>query len=162
MEKVRKVEHQQKRKREKVRRQEIHVCEKVGKLRKSVFLPMICGSGGSKSRLAKAADGEPAGQRRDEQLHAVVVPSTFPSQKVQNTLDLEHFLKLRCPKSTHRCKTKHTSKAKCTKHHMFGPLLDIQMLKSAHCGCAQHMWKSKVSKSAGGPRCFVLRQPNYF
>ena len=28
--------------------------------------PMICGSGGSKSRLAKAAGAEPAGQRRDE------------------------------------------------------------------------------------------------
>ena len=33
--------------------------------------PMICGSGGSKSRLAKAAGAEPAGQR-DEKLHAVV------------------------------------------------------------------------------------------
>ena len=27
--------------------------------------PMICGSGGSKSRLAKAAGAEPAGQMRD-------------------------------------------------------------------------------------------------
>ena len=31
---------------------------------------MICGSGGSKSRLAKAAGAEPAGQMRDEKLHA--------------------------------------------------------------------------------------------
>ena len=29
---------------------------------------MICGSGGSKSRLAKAASAEPAGQMRDEQI----------------------------------------------------------------------------------------------
>jgi hypothetical protein len=29
---------------------------------------MICGSGGSKSRLAKAAGAEPAGQMRDETL----------------------------------------------------------------------------------------------
>ena len=36
----------------------------------SVFL-MICGSGGSKSRLAKAAGAEPSGQMRDEKLHAV-------------------------------------------------------------------------------------------
>ena len=28
--------------------------------------PMICGSGGSKSRLAKAAGAEPSGQMRDE------------------------------------------------------------------------------------------------
>ena len=40
--------------------------EKVGKSRNTVFFPMICGSGGSKSRLAKAAGAEPAGQRRDE------------------------------------------------------------------------------------------------
>ena len=41
---------------------------------KSVF-PMICGSGGSKSRLAKAAGAEPSGQMRDEKLHAVVARS---------------------------------------------------------------------------------------
>ena len=39
---------------------------------------MIWGSGGSKSRLAKAAGAEPAGQMRDEKLHAVVARSTFP------------------------------------------------------------------------------------
>ena len=44
-------------------------------------LPVFCGSGGSKSRLAKAAVAEPAGQRRDEQLYAVVAPSTFGSKK---------------------------------------------------------------------------------
>ena len=38
---------------------------------------MICGSGGSKSRLAKAAGAEPAGQMRDEKLHAVVARSKF-------------------------------------------------------------------------------------
>ena len=58
--------------------------EKVGKSRNSVF-PMIWGSGGSKSRLAKAAGAELAGQRRDEKLHAVVARSTFASQNVQNT-----------------------------------------------------------------------------
>ena len=41
--------------------------------------PMICGSGGSKSRLAKAAGAEPAGQMRHEKVHAVVARSTFPS-----------------------------------------------------------------------------------
>ena len=44
---------------------------------------MIWGSGGSKSRLAKAAGAEPAGQMRDEKLHAVVARSTFASQNVQ-------------------------------------------------------------------------------
>ena len=46
---------------------------------------MIWGSGGSKSRLAKAAGAEPAGQMRDEKVHAVVARSTFWSQNVQNT-----------------------------------------------------------------------------
>ena len=44
---------------------------------------MICGSGGSKSRLTKAAGAEPCGQMRDEKLHAVAAPRTFPSQNVQ-------------------------------------------------------------------------------
>ena len=43
--------------------------------------PMICGSGGSKSRLAKAAGAEPAGQMRDEKLHAVVAPKRISKSK---------------------------------------------------------------------------------
>ena len=88
--------------------------------------PMICGSGGSKSRLAKAGGAEPAGQMRDEKLHAVVARSTCPSQNVQNTWVSEHFWKLRCRKSARRCGAKHISKSKCTKHHMFAPLLDVE------------------------------------
>ena len=42
---------------------------------------MICGSGGSKSRLAKAAGAEPSGQMRDEKLHAVEARSTISSHK---------------------------------------------------------------------------------
>ena len=38
---------------------------------------MICGSGGSKSRLPKAAGAEPAGQMRDEKLYAVVAQAYF-------------------------------------------------------------------------------------
>ena len=54
---------------------------------------MVCGSGGLKSRLAKAAGAEPAGQMRDEKVHAIVARSTFPSQNVQNTpfSDLKHL-----------------------------------------------------------------------
>ena len=70
------------------REEKIQVREKVGKSRDSArhcVFPMICGPGGSKSRLAKAAGAEPAGQMRDEKLHAVVARSTFPSQNVQST-----------------------------------------------------------------------------
>ena len=61
------------------------------KVAKHCVFPMICGSGGSKSRLAKAAGAEPAGQMRDEKLHAVVARGTFPSQNVQNTPASDHF-----------------------------------------------------------------------
>ena len=88
---------------------------------------MIWGSGGSKSRLAKAAGAEPAGQMRDEKLHAVVARSTFPSQNVQNTPFSDHFWKLRCRQSARRCGAKHILKSKCTKHTMVGPLLEVEM-----------------------------------
>ena len=57
-----------------------------------VFFPMICGSGGSKSRLAKAAGAEPCGQMRDVKLHAVVARSTCPSQKCKITDSLGPLL----------------------------------------------------------------------
>ena len=39
---------------EKVRREKMQVRDKVGKSRNTVIFPAFCGSGGSKSRLAKA------------------------------------------------------------------------------------------------------------
>jgi hypothetical protein len=72
---------EEKSRRERVRRKKMEMREKVGR---------------SKSRLAKAAGAEPAGQRTDEKLHAVVARSTFPSQNVQNTPRSDHFWKLRC------------------------------------------------------------------
>ena len=48
-----------------------------------------------------------------EKVHAVVARSTFRSQNVQNTPWSEHFWKLRCRKSAHRCGAKHIWKSKC-------------------------------------------------
>ena len=53
------------------------------KVTKHYVFPMICGSRGSESRLAKAAGVEPAGQM------------------TKNTSRSEHFWKLRCRKSAH-------------------------------------------------------------
>ena len=74
--------------------------------------------------------------------------STFASQNVQNTPAPDHFCTLRCRKSARRCGAKHISKWTCTKHHMFGPLLEVQMSKkrrksARRCG-AKHISKSKV------------------
>ena len=66
--------------------------EKVSEERRSRCA--ICGSGGSKSRLAKAAGAEPAGQTRDEKLHAVAARSTFASEKAKNTSRSEHFFEV--------------------------------------------------------------------
>ena len=115
--------------RERVRRKKMQMREKVGKSRNTVFFPMIWGSGGSKSRLAKAAGAEPAGQMRDEKLHAVVARSTFGSQNVQNTPVLNHSWKLRCRKSARRCGAKRILKSKCTKHTSVEPLLEVAMSK---------------------------------
>ena len=99
------------------------------KVAKHYVFPMICGSGGSKSRLAKAAGAEPAGQMRDEKLHAVVARSTFRSQNAQNTPFSDHFWKLRCRKSARRFGAKDISKSKCTKQTIVGPLLEVAMSK---------------------------------
>jgi len=95
---------------------------------------MICGSGGSKSRLATAAGAEPAGQMRDEKLHAVVAGSTFPSQKCKKLTGSEHFWKLRCRKSARRSGTllwreAHFEVKMYRKHTSFGPFLEVEMSK---------------------------------
>ena len=68
--------------REKIRDGESQKREDAGarkgrKVAKHCVFPMFCGSGGSKSRLAKAAGAETSGQMRNEKLHAVVARSTF-------------------------------------------------------------------------------------
>ena len=97
-----------------------------------------------------------------EKVHAVVARSTFPSQNVQNTPGPDHFWQLRCRKSARRCGAKHISKSKCTKHHMFAPLLEVRMLKKctplwreAHfkskctnTTCSRHFWRFGCRKSA--------------
>ena len=136
---------EEKRRRKKIKKRKSQKKEDPGarkgrKVAKHSVFPLICGSGGSKSRLAKAAGAEPAGQMRDGKIarrcgakhismHAVVARSTFASEKAKNTSRSEHFLKLRCRKSARRCGAKHSSKSKCTKHTMFGALLEVEMSK---------------------------------
>ena len=74
---------------------------------------MICGSGRSKSRLAKAAGAEPSGQMRNEKLHAAVARSTLSSQNVQYTSCSEHFWKLGVSKIARCGGAKHIFNTKC-------------------------------------------------
>ena len=62
-----------------------------------------------------------------EKVHAIVVRSTFASEKAQNTPGSDHFWKLRCRKSARRCGAKHISKSKVQKTDGYGALLDVQM-----------------------------------
>ena len=48
---------------------------------------------------------------------------------MQNTPGSGHFLKLTCRKSARWSGAKHISKSKCTKHTMFGTLLEVVMSK---------------------------------
>ena len=77
-----------------------------------------------------------------KKVHAVAARSTFPSQNAQSTTCSDHFWKLRCRESARRCGKKNISKSKCTKHYMFGPLLEVEMSK--RCTGAKHISKSKV------------------
>ena len=65
---------------ERVRRKKMQMREKVGKSRNTVFFQWFVAPEG---RPAKAAGAEPAGQMRDEKLHATVAQSAFRSQNVK-------------------------------------------------------------------------------
>ena len=84
----------------KSRKKEDPGARKGRKVARHFVFPMSCGSGGLKSRLAKAAGAGPAGQMPDER-----------------------------SKSARRCGAKHISKSKCTKHTRVGPLLEVEMSK---------------------------------
>ena len=134
------------------------------KVAKHSVFPIICGSGGSKSRLAKAVGAEPSGQMRDEQLHAVARSTLFPNQNVQSTPDSEHFWKLWCRKSARRCGAKHIPKSKRTKHVSFGALLEVQnsrekkthlVLRRQEAVATLAMPEGRLCCNVGGDRAFA-------
>ena len=84
-----------------------------------------------------------------EKVHAVVARSTFRSQNVQSTPGPDHFWKLRCRKSAHRCGAKHILKSKCTKHTMFGPLLEVEMSKKCAPLWREAHFEVKMLKTPG-------------
>ena len=118
----------EKRSKRKSQKKEDPGARKGRKVAKHCVFPMICGSGGSKSRLAKVAGAEPAGQMKDETLHAVVAWSVFPRS--------DHAWKFGCRKSARRCGAKQISRSKDKKHYMFGQLLEVEVMKK----CTQ-LWR---------------------
>ena len=108
--------------RERVRKKKMQVREQVRKSPFTVFFQWFVSQEDWKVSC-KAAGAQPAGQMRDEKLHAVVARSTYSSQNAQSIAGSGHFWKLRCRKSARRCGAKHISKSKCAKHTIPGPLL---------------------------------------
>ena len=101
------------------------------KIAKQCVFPMICGSGGSKSTLAKAG-AEPFGGMRDENCMPLWHEAHLQVKMNKNTLTSEHFWKLRCWKSVRLCGAKHIWKSKCKKHqktHHARSTLEGVMLK---------------------------------
>ena len=159
-------EEERKSKKRKSQKKEDPGARKGRKVAKHCVFPMICGSRGSKSRLAKAAGAEPAGQMRDEKLHAVVARSTFPSQNVQSTTTSDHFWKLWCRKSARRCGAKHICKSKCAKHLSVGARLEVEMSKKCtplwrevhfhkNTTCSDLFWTFRCRFRAAGRRGIV-------
>ena len=78
---VGRVREEKKRRREKIREEKESEERRCRRAKRSERLCFSTGSGGSKSRLAKAAGVEPPGQMRDEKVLAVVARSTDGSEK---------------------------------------------------------------------------------
>ena len=131
--------------RERVRRKKIQVREKGSKVAKHCVFPMVWGSGGSKSSLAKAAGVEPAGQMRDEKLHAVVARSTFRSQNAQSRPGSDQFWKVEMSK-------------KCTLLWREASTFRSQNAQSTP--GSDHLWKLRCLKSAR--RCGAKMREAHF
>ena len=115
--------------RERVRRRKMQLREKVGKSRSTVF-SMICGSGGSKSRLAKAAGAEPCSWPDERwKIARRCGAKHICKSKCTKDLVLGALLEVGMSKKCTACGAKHISKSKCTKHSRFGPFLEVEMSK---------------------------------
>ena len=134
------------------------------KVAKHCVFPMICVSGGSKSRLAKAAGAEPAGQMRDEKLHAVEREAHFQVKMYKTphagtnfgSCDVE---KVRVVAARSTCRSQYVQNTPDSDHFW-----KLRCRKSARrCGAkhiskskctkpvSDHFWKLRCRKSAG--RC---------
>ena len=120
---------------------------KVGKSRNTAFFQMICSSGGSKSRLAKAAGAEPSGQMRDEKVHAVVARSTISKSKCTKTHQLRTTFgswdvkKVQAVVARSTFRSQNVQNTPCSDHFW-----KLRCWKSARCCGGKHISKSKCTK----------------
>ena len=121
----------------------------VREVAKCFVFPMICVSAGSKSRLAKAAGAEVAGQSRQEKWHAAVARSTF---QVKILKDLHSRSTVGKPdvKKWHAAVARSTFLSQnCKKLRVLNHFWKSRCRKIA-CRCgAKHISKSKFEKYEG-------------
>ena len=73
-----------------------------------------------------------------------------------------HSWRFGCGKSARRCGAKHISKSNCTKHPMFGPLLEVQMSKKCMPLWREVHFEVKMLKTQGfGPLLEVQMSLHY-
>ena len=140
------VREEKRRRKRKSQKKEDPGARKGRTVAKHFVFPMVCGSGGSKSRLAKAAGAEPSGEMRDEKLHAVVARSAFRSQSVENRAGSEHFWKLSCEK-VHAVVARSTFRSQNVQNTPFSDHFWKLRCRTIarRCG-AKHISKSKCTK----------------
>ena len=136
------------RRRQEVRRSEKRKSEKTEdagarqgrKVAIHCVFPMICGPEGSKSRLAKAAGAEPAGQ---------MTAKRMCKSKCTKHLSVGALLEVEMSKKWTLLwrGVKHIYKPKCTKHTRFGTFLEVEMSK-VPAAISDHFWKLRCRKSA--------------
>ena len=123
-------EEERRSKKRKSQKKEDPGARKGRKVAKHRVFPMICGSGGSRSRLAKASGCGASWPDERWKLHAVGRcdgAKHISKSKCTKHLSVGPLLEVELPKKSARpCGAKHISKSKCAKH-MFGPLLGVQM-----------------------------------
>ena len=145
--------------RERARRKKMQVREKVAKSRFTVLFQWFVAPEGRKVGSLRRRGAEPCCQVREEQLHAVVARSTFPSQNAQEThKDQTTFGQAHFQVKTYKAHHSRTTfgswdiekvhavvrsavrSQMCKKHHILGPVLKVEMWfcvagarDSAHC-----------------------------
>ena len=114
------------------------------KVAQHCVFPMICSSGGSKSRLARAAGAEPCGQMKEDETDASGAKHISKSKCTKHLSSGEVEMSKKTPlwREAHfqenvqhtilvlarrHCGAKRISKSKCTNHLMLGPLLEVEM-----------------------------------
>ena len=103
--------------------------EKVGKSRNTVFFEWFEAPEGRKVSSLKRRVRSQLARWEMEKCTPLWREAHFEVKNVQSTPWSDHFWKLRCQKSARLCGAKHISKSKCTKHTIFGLLLEVEMSK---------------------------------